>query len=285
VTWSFTARSKAALFGGGGERLVLANPIASDLDCMRPSALPNLLEAAGRNAARGRPDAALFEIGPVYADDTPAGQRLVVTGVLAAHPPRRWDGGREDPLFGLKADLQALLLEIGAPTASLQVVQGGTSDWWHPGRSASIRLGPKAGLAEFGELHPRVLKALDLPGPLYGFELLLGAVPEPRRKGKTRPALDLSPLMPLTRDFAFVLDENRPAGDLVRAVAGADKALVADVRVFDVYQGPGVPEGSRSLALEVTLQPRAASLTEAEIEGVSARVVAAAGKVGAALRS
>ena len=285
VTWSFTARSKAALFGGGSDRLVLANPIASDLDCMRPSVLPNLLEAAGRNAARGRPDVAFFEIGPVYRDDTPAGQRLVATGVSSAQSARRWDGRLEDPLFALKADLHALLLEIGAPTASMQLVQGGTADWWHPGRSASFRLGPKSVLAEWGELHPRVLKALNVPGPLYGFELVLNAVPEPRRKGKTRPALDLSPFMPLTRDFAFVLDEGRPAADLVRAVAGADKALIEDARVFDVYRGPGVPEGCRSVAVEVTLQPRAASLTEAEIEAVSARMVAAAAKVGAVLRS
>ncbi|MBW3616516.1 MAG: phenylalanine--tRNA ligase subunit beta [Proteobacteria bacterium] len=285
VTWSFTARDKARLFEGGQDALVVANPIASDLDCMRPSALPNLIEAAGRSAARGFPDLALFEIGPLYLEATPGGQKLAAAAVLAPHPPRRWDGGTEDPLFSLKADLQALLLELGAPTASLQVVQGEASSWWHPGRSASIKLGPKVTLAEFGELHPRVLKALDVSGPLYGFELLLGAIPEPRRsRGKTRPAPALSPLQPLTRDFAFVVSADRPAGDLVRAAASADKVLISEVRVFDVYRGPGVPEGSKSVALQVTLQPRDKTLTDAEIEALSARIVAAAAKLGAELR-
>jgi phenylalanyl-tRNA synthetase beta chain len=147
VTWSFTARDKARLFEGGGDDLIVANPIASDLDCMRPSALPNLIEAAGRSAARGFPDAALFEIGPLYLDATERGQKLAATAVVAAPPARRWDGGTADPLFVLKADLQALLLELGAPTASLQVVQGEASSWWHPGRSAQVKLGPKTTLA------------------------------------------------------------------------------------------------------------------------------------------
>jgi len=287
VTWSFTSRDKARLFGGGDHPgLIVANPIASDLDCMRPSTLPNLIDAAGRAAARGFPNVALFEIGPVYADDTPAGQRLAATAVLAPHPARRWDGGAEDPLFALKADLQALLDELGAPTASLQIVQGQTSPWWHPGRSAAIKLGPKVTLAEFGELHPRVLAALDVAGPVYGFELVLAAIPEPRRKaGKTRPALDASALMPLSRDFAFVVAQDRPAGDLVRAAASADKALIAEVRVFDVYQGPGVAEGSKSVALQVALQPRDKTLTDAEIEAISARVVAAVAKLGGELRA
>ena len=287
VTWSFTAREKARLFGGGeDERLMVANPIAADLDCMRPSALPNLIEAAGRSAARGFPDAALFEIGPLYLDDTAGGQKLAATGVLAARPPRRWDGVEEAPLYALKADLWALLDELGAPTGSLQTVQGEASAWWHPGRSASVKLGPKNTLAEFGELHPRVLKALDVSGPIYGFELLLGAIPEAKRKaGKTRPALNASALMPLTRDFAFVVPRDLPAGRLQAAAAGTDKTLISEVLVFDVYQGPGVPEGAKSVALEVTIQPREKTLTEAEIEALSARIVAAAGKVGAALRS
>jgi phenylalanyl-tRNA synthetase beta chain len=286
VTWSFTAQKIAALFGGGQPELVLANPIAAELDCMRPSILPTLIEAAARNAKRGFSDVALFEIGPVFAGDRPQDQRTAVTAILAPHPPRRWDGAAEDDLFALKGDLIALLDELGAPTGSLQTAQGQAGAWWHPGRSARLQLGPKAVLAEFGALHPAVLKALDIAGPVYGFEIWLEAVPEPKRKAvKTRPALDLSPLMPLSRDFAFVIGAEVAAGDLVRAIAGADKALITGARVFDVYVGPGVPEGAKSLAVEVALQPRERTLTDAEIEALSAKIVAAAEKaVGAKLR-
>ncbi len=283
IAWSFTARAKAGLFGGGDERLVLANPIAAELDCMRPSALPTLIEAAAANARRGFADVALFEIGPVFRGDTPGDQLTAIAGVLAPHPPRRWDGAGEDALFALKADVMALLDELDAPT--LQVAQDRLSDWWHPGRAAALRLGPKNTIVEFGELHPRVLKALDAEGPLLAFEIILDAVPEPKRKGvKTRPAFDAPALMPLTRDFAFVAEADRPAGDLAKAVAGADKALIAGARVFDVYEGPGVPEGHKSVAVEVTLQPREKTLTDAEIEAVATRVVAAAEKAGAKLR-
>ena len=286
VTWSFTKRSTAALFGGGDARLVVENPIAADLDCMRPSALPNLIQAAARNADRGHPDAALFEIGPIYLDDSPTGQRTVIAGLVAPRSSRHWGGAAEDALFALKGDLMALLDELGAPTASLQLVQGQNRDWWHPGRSARLQLGPKNVMVEFGALHPRVLKALDADAPMLAFEIVLDAVPEPRGKvGKARGSAVLAPLMPLTRDFAFVVEDGRAVGDLVRAVAGADKALIADVRVFDVYRGAGVAEGMKSVALEVVIQPREATLTEAEIEALSAKVVAAAAKSGATLRS
>jgi len=286
ITWSFTGRETAVLFGGGGDDLILANPISADQDCMRPSILPGLIQAADRNAKRGFADVALFEIGPIFAGDRPRDQRTAITAILAPHPPRRWDGVRTDDLFALKSDLLALLDEIGAPTGSLQTAQGQASSWWHPGRSARLQLGPKAVLAEFGALHPRILKALDVEGPVYGFEIWLEAVPEPKRKAvKTRPELTLSPLMPLNRDFAFLVGAETAAGDLVRAVQGADKALIAQARVFDVYTGQGVPDGSKSLAVEVTIQPREATLTEAEIEALSAKIIAAAGKaVGAKLR-
>ena len=177
-----------------------------------------------------------------------------------------------------------LLDELGAPT--LQVVQGQNAAWWHPGRSARLQLGPKVVVAEFGELHPRILKALDADGPMLAFEVALDAIPEPKRKGvKTKAALELSPLMPLKRDFAFVVAADTPAGDLVRPILGADKALIADARVFDVYAGTGVPEGMKSVAVEVVVQPREKTLTDAEIEGLSSRIVAAAEKaVGAKLR-
>ena len=284
VTWSFTKQSTAAQFGGGDDRLVLENPIAADLDCMRPSALPNLIQAAARNAARGHPDAALFEIGPIYLTDQPDGQRTVIAGLIAPSPARHWGGGMEDALFGLKGDLMALLVEIGAPVGSLQLVQGQNRDWWHPGRSARLQLGPKTVIAEFGAVHPRVLKALDADGPMLAFEIVLDSVPEPKSKSKTRGSASLSSLMPLTRDFAFVVEDGRAAGDLVKAAAGADKALIAEVRVFDVYRGTGVPEGFKSVALEVVIQPQAATLTEAEIEALSARVVTAVEKSGGKLR-
>ena len=286
VTWSFTKQSTAVLFGGGDDRLVLENPIAADLDCMRPSALPNLIQAAARNAARGFADAALFEIGPIYLGDGPKDQRTVIAGLVAPHAARHWEGAGETPLFALKGDLNAVLEEIGAPVASLQLVQGQNRDWWRPGRSARLQLGPKNVMVEFGELHPRVLKALDADGPMLAFEIVLDNVPEPRGKaGKARGSADLSAFMPLTRDFAFVVEDAKPAGDLVRAASGADKALIADVRVFDVYRGKGVDEGFKSVALEVVLQPRDATLTDAEIEALTAKVVAAVEKQGGKLRA
>jgi phenylalanyl-tRNA synthetase beta chain len=284
VTWSFMRGEWASLFGGGQPELRVSNPIASDLDWMRPSILPNLIEAAARNARQGFADAALFEVGPTFKGDRPEDQATIVTALVAPHAPRSWAGAGADPLFVLKGDLMALLDELGAPP--LQVAQGSASPWWHPGRSARLQLGPKNVVAEFGELHPRILKALDADGPMLGFELDLGALPEPKKKAtKTRPALALSSLMPLSRDFAFLVDAKTAAGDLVRPILGADKALITDVRIFDVYQGKGVPEGQKSLAVEVTIQPVEKTLTDAEIEALSARIVSAAEKaVGAKLR-
>ncbi|HEY0435712.1 MAG TPA: phenylalanine--tRNA ligase subunit beta, partial [Phenylobacterium sp.] len=285
VTWSFMRGGWAALFGGGQPELRVSNPIASDLDWMRPSILPNLIEAAARNARQGFADAAIFEVGPTFRGDRPEDQATTVAALVAPHAPRSWAGAAADPLFTLKADLLALLDELGAP--NLQLVQGDTSPWWHPGRSARLQLGPKTIVAEFGELNPRILKALDAEGPMLAFELDLGAIPEPKRKAtKTKAALALSPLMPLSRDFAFLVDAATPAGELVRPILAADKQLIAQARVFDVYQGKGVPEGQKSVAVEVTVQPTEKTLTDAEIEALSARIVAAAGKaVGAKLRS
>ncbi|HPA39077.1 MAG TPA: phenylalanine--tRNA ligase subunit beta [Phenylobacterium sp.] len=284
ITWSFTSQAKAALFGGGQPQLVITNPIASDLDCMRPSALPNLIEAAGRNARRGFADVALFEIGPLYRGDQPEDQVTTIAAILAPHPPRHWAGAGSDALFELKADLVALLDELGAPP--LQTAQGSNADWWHPGRSARLQLGPKTVVAEFGELHPRILKALDVEGPVYGFEINLDVLPEPKRKAtKTKPALELSALMPLSRDFAFLVEDKVAAGDLSRPILGVDKALIREAWVFDVYKGQGVPEGFKSLAVEVVLQPKDKTLTDAEIEALSAKIVAAVEKtVGGKLR-
>ena len=285
VTWSFMRQDWAAAFGGGADALVLANPIASELNCMRPSVLPNLLEAAGRNAARGHAGAWLFEIGPIYQGLEPGDQKPVIAAIRAPAKVRHWQNAGEDALFALKSDLMSLLDDLGAPVASLQLVQGNNAAHWHPGRSARLQLGPKTVVAEFGELHPAVLKALDLDGHYVGFELRLDALPAPKaRSGKSKGALSLSPFMPLTRDFAFLVPETVPAGDLVRAVRGADKALIADARAFDLYTGAGVPDGQKSLAIEVTIQPVDKTLTEPEIEAVRDRIIAAAAKAGAALR-
>ena len=283
--WSFTALETARLFGGGDARLVLENPIAAELNCMRPSALIGLIEAVGRNAKRGFRDAALFEIGPVFAGDEPGDQRTSIAAVLAPGAARRWDQAGADDVYTLKADLLGLLDDLDAPTANLRTAQGDAPAWWCPGRAADLRLG-KAVVASFGEIHPAVLKAMDVEGPVYAFELWLDAIPEPKRKaGKTKPALGLSPFMPLTRDFAFVVDKATPAEDLARAVVGADRMQIVAAEVFDVYEGAGVPEGQRSIAVEVTIQPRDKTLTDAEIEALSAKIVAAAAKaVGATLR-
>jgi phenylalanyl-tRNA synthetase beta chain len=285
VTWSFIARTTAALFGGGDQALVLENPIAAELDCMRPSILPGLIEAAGRNARRGFPDCALFEIGPVFAGDTGADQRTAIAAILAPRDAKRWDRGRGEDLFTLKADLLALLDELGAPP--LQTVQDGAPPWWRPGRYARLQLGAKAVVAAFGEIHPRVLAAVDVEGPILAFEAWVEAIPEGRRKMvKTKPALALSPFMPLTRDFAFVVPRTTAAGDVTRAVLSADRGLIAGARVFDVYEGQGVGDGDKSVAVEVTIQPRERTLADADIETLSGKIIAAAAKVtGAKLRS
>ncbi|HEY1562315.1 MAG TPA: phenylalanine--tRNA ligase subunit beta [Caulobacteraceae bacterium] len=286
ITWSFMAGDKAALFGGGERSLVLENPIAADLDCMRPSILPNLIEAVGRNQRRGLFDVTLFEIGPVFFGDTGADQLTSIAAVLAPAGGKRWDGSRSDDLFTLKADLLSVLEEAGAPVANLQTAQGDAPGEWRPGRFARLTLG-KTAVAAFGEVHPRVLAALDAEGPVYAFEAWIEAIPEGRRKTvKTKPAVKLSPFMPLTRDFAFVVARETPAEALTRAVVGADRALIARARVFDVFEGKGVAAGEKSVAVEVTIQPVERTLNDKDLEAVSGKIVAAAAKaVGARLRT
>ena len=287
VTYSFIAGDHARLFGGGDDDLRLANPISSELTDLRPSILPALIAAAGRNADRGFPDLGLFEVGPVYAGTAPEDQALCAGGIRAGLAvPRHWAGAARDAdAFDAKADALAILAECGAPVASIATVAEAPA-WYHPGRSGVLRLGPKTTLAAFGEIHPGVLAAMDVAGPMVGFEVMLGSLPEGRAKaGKARPALELSPFQAVTRDFAFVVDAGVEAEALVRAVKGADKALITDAEVFDVYAGEGIEAGKVSLAVAVTLQPREATLTDAEIEAVGAKIIAAAEKaVGAQLR-
>jgi phenylalanyl-tRNA synthetase beta chain len=273
VTFSFLSRRQAELFGGGSEALSLANPISADLDVMRPTPLANLAAAAVRNADRGFGDLALFEVGPQYLDDTPEGQRTVAAGLRrGAREGRHWAGGdRAVDAFDAKGDAEAVLLACEAPVENLQVTRDAPA-WYHPGRSGVLRLGPKV-LAQFGELHPRVLRALDLKAPAAGFEVFLDAIPLPRAGKQKRSLLELSAFQPVSRDFAFLVDESVPAEKVLRAARGADKALITGVALFDVYQGKGVEPGKKSLAIAVTLQPREATLTDQQIDAVAAKVV------------
>ena len=286
VTWSFLPLKQAERFGGGGADLRLLNSIAAELDTMRPSILPNLIDAARRNEARGLADPALFEVGPQYKDATPAGQRMVAAGIrhnMAV--PRNWAGpARPVDAFDAKADALAVLGAIGAPLDNMSA-QAGAPDWFHPGRSGVIRLGDRV-MAHFGELHPEIVATADLSGPVAAFEVFLDAPPLPKAKPtKARPPLKLSAFQPVERDFAFIVDADVEAEKLVRAARNADKALVASARVFDVYDGKGVPGGKKSIAIAVTLQPVERTLTDAEIEAASAKIVAQVAKAtGAVLR-
>ena len=290
VTWSFVSDEQAALFGGGSPDLRLANPIAADLSAMRPSLLPGLLAAAGRNVARGAADVALFEVGQIFLGDGEGDQRIAAAGLRRgtarlSGSGRHWAGAAAPVgVHDAKADAVALLAALGVAVAGIQVVPGGP-ETLHPGRSMTFRIG-KTSIGHCGEVHPEVLRRLDVPGPVAVFEIVLDALPAPKaRPTKARPKLVLSDLQPVERDFAFVVDRAVPAADLVGAAQGADRALVAEISVFDVYEGKGVPDGRKSVALAVTLQPKEKTLTESEIEAVGKRIVEAVAKrTGAALR-
>ena len=292
VTFSFMRKADAALFGATNPALELMNPISSDLDVMRPTILPNLLLAAKRNADRGLGDSQLFEVGPQFADDTPEGQATAATGLrTGAAAARHWGvGARGVDALDAKGDALALLATLGAPVDSLQTFRDAPS-WYHPGRSGALKLGNRT-VASFGELHPRVLAALDVKGPAVAFEVMLDALPPPKAKaGRARPLLKLAPLQPVERDFAFVVDRAIEADKLLRALRAvakeiASQATIAAVSVFDVYEGKGVPEGKKSLAVAVKLQPVERTLTDAEIEAIGQKLVAAAAKAtGATLRT
>jgi phenylalanyl-tRNA synthetase beta chain len=283
VTFSFMSASDAALFGDTPETLRLTNPIAADLDQLRPTPIATLGLAAQRNAARGYPDVSLFEVGPEFAEGAPEGQRLVAAGLRAGSTPRNWlVPARSVDAMDAKADLWSALAAIGVPLDALILTQDAPG-YYHPGRSATVRQGPKTLLGHFGELHPRVLAALDLTGPVAVFELGLDAVGDPKRRRKQAP--DLPPFQPIRRDFAFLVDDTVTADAVQRAARNADRALITAVSLFDVYQGGALPPGKKSLAIDVTFQPRERSLTEAEIEAASQKVIAAVTKAtGATLR-
>jgi len=282
VTWSFIAEQEAAPFGGAAWRL--ANPISEEMKAMRPSLLPGLLAAARRNIARGADSVRLFEVGRRYLDD---GEHATLGLVLAGERnPRGWRSGKAVRFNALdaKAEAIALLEAAGAPVAGLQVATP-ASAIYHPGRSARLTLGPKTVLAEFGELHPATLAAFDVQGPIVAAEIFLDFIPAKRASGHRRAAYAPPALQAVTRDFAFLLPQATAAEALLRAVRGADKAAIADVSLFDVFTGEGVPEGQKSLAVEVLLQPGEKSFTDQELQAISERIVAAAAKLGAQLRA
>jgi len=290
VTWSFISKPHAELFGGGSPALALANPIAADLSDMRPSLIPGLAEAAERNARRGQKDVALFEVGQIFLGDGENDQRIAAAALRRGMAKRQgegrhWSGGGGVEVFDAKGDVLALLASLGVAASAVQIVPGGPA-FLHPGRSATLQFGPKNIIGWFGQLHPSACEALDAEGPLVAFEIVLDAIPAPKPKPtKAKAKLERSEFMPLERDLAFIVTEATRAADLVKAALGADRALVTGAQVFDVYRGAGVPEGHKSIAVSLSLQPRERTLTDSEIEATVAKIVAEVSKkTGATLR-
>ena len=291
VTWSFVSKTAAELFGGGAPSLALANPIAADLSDMRPSLIPGLVAAAERNARRALSDVALFEVGQVFLGPGENDQRMAAAAVRRGRAKadgdgRHWSGGGVVDVFDAKRDAMTLLSALGVSSGAVQVIPGGPA-FLHPARSATLQFGQKTVIGWFGQLHPGALEAMDADGPIIAFEIILDAVPAPKaRPTKTKPKLDRSDFMPVERDLAFMIDAAVRAGDVVKAAESAERSLIAKVGVFDVYQGEGVPEGSKSIAIHVILQPRDRTLTDAEIDAAMSKIVAEVSKrTGAALRS
>jgi phenylalanyl-tRNA synthetase beta chain len=290
VTWSFISKQAAELFGGGKSELALANPIASDLSDMRPSLLPGLIAAAQANGDRGFSDTALFEVGQIFRGDRPEDQFVAAAGVRHGFASskgvgRHWSGSAPADAFDAKADALAVLAAAGAPAQALQIVPGGPT-WLHPGRCGTIQIGPQNILGYFGELHPRTLEALRADGPLMAFEVILDRIPAAKqRPTRAKPVLELSSFQPVSRDFAFIVDRAVKAGDIVRAAQGVDKKLITDVTVFDIYEGKGIDDGKKSIAIAVTMQPREKTMTDEEIDAVAARITAeVTKKTGGVLR-
>lgn len=279
VTWAFMSSKTADLFGAALHQnkaaLTLSNPISSELDMMRPSLLPNLVDGAARNIARGHADIGLFEIANAYISTAKEGHVMTIAGIRSGDAaPRHWSGvHRPADVYDIKADALTALAACGAPVDKLQLTED-APDWYHPGRSACLRLGPHV-LAQFGEIHPAVLDDMDTGARVYGFEIFPERIPQPKKQGGTaREPLNASPFQPAYRDFAFLVDDTLPAEKLIRAIRNADKDLIAAVDIFDIYKGKGVPEDKKSVALYVTLQPREATLTDADFKAFTDKVVA-----------
>ncbi|TDW37288.1 phenylalanyl-tRNA synthetase beta subunit [Rhizobium azibense] len=296
VTWSFISQEQAKLFGGGSPALKLANPIAAEMSDMRPSLLPGLLMAAQRNADKGYGDVTIFEVSGTYENDRPEGQRRVAGGIRRGTASltgagRMWSnnlkgGGKPVDVFDAKADALAVIEACGLPMGNIQIEQGGP-EWYHPGRSGTIKMGPKVVLGYFGEFHPSTLEALDVSGALCGFEVYIDAMPEPKKKAtRTKPALELSPFQAVKRDFAFVVDKAVEAGTIIKAASGADRKLVTGVNVFDIFEGGSLGEGKKSVAIEVQIQPVERTLTDGDFEALTQKIVASVTKfTGGVLRS
>ena len=285
VTYSFIDHDAAVMFGGGTDATMLSNPISSEMSHMRPSLLPGLLQAAARNQARGIMDMALFEVGPIWHGGEPEDQEALACGILVGQtdPKDVHSSRRTVDVYDVKADVEAVLHALGAPT-KVQF-QRGLSNWWHPGRSARMALG-KTSLAGFGEVHPTVLAALGVRGPVMAFAIHTKNIPMPKTRSATRPALTISDLQAVERDFAFVVDQSVEAITLVNAAKGADKVLIEEVQVFDEFIGGSLAEGLKSLAFTVRLQPKDTTLKDLEIEAVSAKIVEKVSKAtGGKLRS
>lgn len=280
VTWSFITKDQAKHFGGGAAVLDLANPISSELSSMRPGLLPGLLTSVTRNRNRGANDVALFELGQSYRGEKPEDQYISAAGVRAGTAKltgsgRHWVGKADSAgVFDVKADVFAALAALGVDPSKAQISRDAPA-WYHPGRSGTLRLGPKTVLAYFGDVHPATLKTLDVEAPVAAFEIFLDALPPEKKKSRARGAFAVSDLLPVKRDFAFIVANDVAAGDVIKAAAGADKALIQSVNVFDVFEGGSLAaEGKKSLAIEVTLQPATETLTDAAIETIVQKIIA-----------
>ncbi len=282
LTYAFIDEASAKLFGGGSDDVGLENPISSEMSHMRPDLLPGLLAVAARNQARGAADLALFEIGQSFAGNEPEDEALVASGIITGHdaPRNPHEGRRSIDLYDARAAAEDVLSALGAP-ANLMALRN-APDWYHPGRSAVLSLGPKTPLAVFGELHPRVLKAMDVKGPAAGFTVFLQNIPTKKAKTATRAALHVSDLQAVERDFAFVVGTDVDADALLKAARGADKKLIADAAVFDVFDGAqavkSLGDGMKSIAISVRLEPTEETLKDADIEAVSEKIIASVTK-------
>ena len=287
VTYSFLSNADADLFGGAPDSVKLVNPISSDLDVMRPSLLPNLLNAANRNVSRGMNSVAMFEVGPQFKGDLPKDQLIIAAGIRTNQiGSKHWNQGpRTVDVFDAKADALAVLEDLGAPAAKLQAIAEAPA-WYHPGRSGVLCLGPKNKLAYFGEIHPGLLKRMGIKGQIIGFEIFVDALPKPKAKPSARkPHLNLPQLHTVDRDFAFVVNDDVAASAVVNAAIGADKKLITNVSVFDVFSGENLGETKKSIAISVTMQPIEQTFTDAEIDAVAEKVIANVSKsTGGSLR-
>jgi len=291
VTWSFMAENLASKFGANdatAARLKLVNAISTELVQMRPSILPNLIEASQRNADRGFHNAALFEVGPIFKDVKPDAQPMVAAGIrFGAMGDKHWSGAnaaRSVDVYDAKADAQRAIEAAGGPSGNLQVSCDAPS-YYHPGRSGALRLGANV-IGYFGEIHPALLDEMKVSVPVVGFEVFIENIPEPKKKGTSLPLVELSPFQPISRDFAFLADAGVEADSFVKAIKSVDRNLIGNVEIFDIYSGKGIEPGKKSVAISVVIQPKAATLTDAEIEGLSKKIIdIVTQKIGAQLRA